>query len=728
MRLSLFTLHTSPGPERCRSAAAAQTHVDQFHLYCPLERTSTSSACRHVPTTLLRAARSRPTHRRQRKPVSSAIVFKRLRGLVVHNDNNPRLIHYNAVRPRSTNKKHRPKTTTRRHHQPSSKRAKHSRHKISAAHLAFVSNRAPPKRPQLTCAFSAYTTDAAAAEQPDAQSLANDTCLTPPGGKCFSLVQDYYDPDTERMQLERMYGCLPAEDDGFLYQCGFNATADGEHLRLRPPPQNGKTVECCDTGDLCNSVVHPAYVPRSTHMMPAAPTNQGVLAAIRLHYGDASTTTVALAVCLLVAAALTVFGSLVWSCFWCRSRRRRRRRQRRHGETVFGDKDIERSLGGTDLKSSTETVSDTATACAPSAIPPFIQRTIGKDIQLECAVPLGAGRFGDVWLAQFHRERVAVKVHLPAAQAVCLHEEHIYRSAMRCHENIQRFIGSYVDVSGRRALVTHYHELGTVHTVLAHAERPLRADQLARLAYSLAAGLGHLHTEICGLPGKPAIAHGSISARNLLVRRDWQCVIADFALAVQYVERTDETVRPPAQTMARPDWRYVAPELLADTMAAGQLKLSIVQHQSADMYAAGLVWWQMARCCATRVQRTPSGPAEEIEGTPAASGDELEWECEGFAMPYETELRELGCAATSVFGAVPRRADMRRVVCASAEQPVGRRPAVPERWRRGGNDEAEVLRALSAIMTECWYENGAKRLTALRVKKSLGKLRENPVE
>lgn len=54
------------------------------------------------------------------------------------------------------------------------------------------------------------------------------------------------------------------------------------------------------------------------------------------------------------------------------------------------------------------------------------------------------------------------------------------------------------------------------------------------MAHSTASGLAHLHTEIHGTPGKPAIAHRDIKTRNILVKDDLSCCIADFGLAVRY--------------------------------------------------------------------------------------------------------------------------------------------------------------------------------------------------
>lgn len=55
---------------------------------------------------------------------------------------------------------------------------------------------------------------------------------------------------------------------------------------------------------------------------------------------------------------------------------------------------------------------------------------------------------------------------------------------------------------------------------------------------------------------------------------------------------------------------------------------------------------------------------------------------------------------------------MRKVVC---EQKL--RPNIPNRWQ-----SCEALRVMAKIMRECWYANGAARLTALRIKKTLSQL------
>jgi bone morphogenetic protein receptor type-1B len=54
-------------------------------------------------------------------------------------------------------------------------------------------------------------------------------------------------------------------------------------------------------------------------------------------------------------------------------------------------------------------------------------------------------------------------------------------------------------------LVTDYHEAGSLYDYL--HQHSLHMEASITLAHSLACGLAHLHTEIFGSRGKPAIAH-----------------------------------------------------------------------------------------------------------------------------------------------------------------------------------------------------------------------------
>ncbi len=75
-------------------------------------------------------------------------------------------------------------------------------------------------------------------------------------------------------------------------------------------------------------------------------------------------------------------------------------------------------------------------------------------------------------------------------------------------------------------LITHYHENGSLYDYLQRVAVEM-ADGL-HMAASVASGLVHLHTEIFGTEGKPAIAHRDLKSKNILVKKDLQCCIADL--------------------------------------------------------------------------------------------------------------------------------------------------------------------------------------------------------
>ena len=95
-------------------------------------------------------------------------------------------------------------------------------------------------------------------------------------------------------------------------------------------------------------------------------------------------------------------------------------------------------------------------------------------------------------------------------------------------------------------LITHYHEHGSLYDFL---QRQTLEPQLAlKLAVSAACGLAHLHVEIFGTQGKPAIAHRRVR-RNLATEQQQQishpCIRhARTAAQAFWGEQTVETNQP----------------------------------------------------------------------------------------------------------------------------------------------------------------------------------------
>ncbi|KAK4337012.1 hypothetical protein RND71_043967 [Anisodus tanguticus] len=81
-------------------------------------------------------------------------------------------------------------------------------------------------------------------------------------------------------------------------------------------------------------------------------------------------------------------------------------------------------------------------------------------------------------------------------------------------------------------LITDYHEKGSLFDYLTH--NILNLEDLIKMAYSIVNGLAHLHMDIVGNTYiKPAIAHRDLKSKNILVKSDGSCAIADLGLAVR---------------------------------------------------------------------------------------------------------------------------------------------------------------------------------------------------
>ncbi|GBP73307.1 hypothetical protein EVAR_52833_1 [Eumeta japonica] len=455
-------------------------------------------------------------------------------------------------------------------------------------------------------------------------------CNTQPGGFCYVSIEEVID-DAGRFVLDRTAGCLPPDETGFM-QCKGSLV----------PHQNPKTIECCSDTDLCNQSLHPEL-----------PT---LFKRTEVDVPDAVSSSSTPPPALVVGGALCVALVVVIVAALALLRRRRRCAKRPPSPPAPA-----------------HTVPNDLSSGSGSGLPLLVQRTVGKQIQM--VESIGKGRYGEVWLARWRGEKVAVKVFFTTEEASWFRETEIYQTVLMRHENILGFIAADIKGTGswtQMLLITEYHEHGSLHEYL--QTRVLEPRELLLMAHSVASGLAHLHMDIVGTRGKPAIAHRDIKTKNILVKRDGRCAIADFGLAVRYVAERDEVdIAPNTRVGTR---RYMAPEVLDDKLRIDDFEA----FKMADVYSLALVFWEMCRRCAT--------PA-------AAGGVTL---VEPYALPYHEHVP-----------ADPSFEQMRAVVVER-----GVRPGVPPRWL-----VAEPLTTLAGILQECWHALPPVRLTAVRVKKTL---------
>lgn len=422
---------------------------------------------------------------------------------------------------------------------------------------------------------------------------------------------------------------------------------------------HGKNIICCSNSDLCNKELLPDFTPRTTLPPPVD--------------SIASTGSSNLTYIVLIASGVFFTLAIILIIFvvWITVKRSKNKRNRRNQRLMHPNWNGTSNNHVSPLTNLVEQSSGSG-----SGLPLLVQRTIAKQIQL--VESIGKGRYGEVWLAKWRDEKVAAKVFFTTEEASWFRETEIYQTVLMRHENILGFIAADIKGTGswtQMLLITEYHEQGSLHDYLQN--RVITPQMLKTLAFSLASGVAHLHTEIVGTPGKPAIAHRDLKSKNILVKNNGQCAIADFGLAVKYNSDSDEIQI--AQNTRVGTRRYMSPEALdqsLDTKSFDAFKM-------ADMYGLALVLWEVCRRCVT------SNPPTKIAV------------CEDYILPYH-----------DVVPSDPTFQDMYEVVCVK-----NIRPPISNRWQN-----EDVLAVLSKIIQECWHQNPAVRLTALRVKKTLSKL------
>ena len=233
-------------------------------------------------------------------------------------------------------------------------------------------------------------------------------------------------------------------------------------------------------------------------------------------------------------------------------------------------------------------IDQSCTSGSGSGLPFLVQRTVARQIILSDLV--GKGRYGEVWKGQWQGESVAVKIFNSRDEESWTRETEIYNTVMLRHDNILGFIAS--DIATRNSetcmwLITHFHPHGSLYDYL--VQHALEMHQMVLLAYSAACGMAHLHTEIFGMWGKPAIAHRDVKSKNILVKKNGQCVISDLGLAVLHSKETDEMNIAVSRRVGTK--RYMAPEVLDEAINC----CSFDSFKQVDVYAFGLVLWEIAR-------------------------------------------------------------------------------------------------------------------------------------
>ncbi|XP_052843364.1 TGF-beta receptor type-1 isoform X2 [Drosophila gunungcola] len=457
---------------------------------------------------------------------------------------------------------------------------------------------------------------------------ANHICET--DGFCFTSVEKNSD-DT----ITFSYRCLPVKYNMQRNKPLECLTSNEKYNTFR--------IECCDT-DFCNKneIMNRIF---ETDNVPHRLTSWEFVAII-------------LGATLLICLT----GTTTW--YYCQ------RRKRLASGRPFAKED---SVYDPILNGNTtihDIIEMTTSGSGSAGLPLLVQRSIARQVQL-CQV-IGKGRFGEVWRGRWRGENVAVKIFSSREECSWFREAEIYQTVMLRHENILGFIAADNKDNGTWTqlwLVTDYHENGSLFDYL--TTHTVDTNTMLNMSLSIATGLAHLHMDIVGTRGKPAIAHRDLKSKNILVKSNLSCAIGDLGLAVRHVEKNDSVDIPSTHRVGTK--RYMAPEVLDESMNDQHFD----SYKRADVYAFGLILWEIARRC------------------------NMGMIYDEYQLPYYDAVQP-----------DPSIEEMKKVVCIEKS-----RPNIPNRWHA-----SDVLHNMAKVMKECWYPNPVARLTALRIKKTLASI------
>ncbi|XP_055858579.1 TGF-beta receptor type-1 isoform X2 [Episyrphus balteatus] len=455
----------------------------------------------------------------------------------------------------------------------------------------------------------------------------NNICET--DGLCFTSVE------LSKGTVTFSYRCLPKKYD--LERAPIECLSNKEK-------ENVYRIKCCDT-DFCNQdeIFKREFIGIEVIPEPTISTWQLVF---------------------------VIFGATLLACLsifltWCVYQKRKRSASGR--PFAVEDSVYDPILNGTTIQ---DIIEMTTSGSGSAGLPLLVQRSIARQIQLHCVI--GKGRFGEVWRGRWRGENVAVKIFSSREECSWFREAEIYQTVMLRHKNILGFIAADNKDNGTWTqlwLVTDYHENGSLFDYL--TSHTVDTKTMLGMALSIATGLAHLHMDIVGTRGKPAIAHRDLKSKNILVKTNLTCAIGDLGLAVRHVDKDDSVDIPSNHRVGTK--RYMAPEVLDDSINSQHFD----SFKRADVYAFGLILWEVGRRC------------------------NIGMIYDEYQLPYYDVVQP-----------DPSIDEMKKVVCTDKM-----RPNIPNRWHA-----SEVLHSMAKVMKECWYPNPAARLTALRIKKTLANI------
>ncbi len=395
----------------------------------------------------------------------------------------------------------------------------------------------------------------------------------------------------------QLMGCMTPSED---HQCYDNEVCQGE-------PKSTMHYMCCCRQTLCNAnfkfAPKPVTVAPSTTLAPSSRRKKsdndgGSGPFVKLLYG----------LPLLVVTILIGFGLYIWN-------------KRKAFTALPLVADGEDAAGGGGGGPNIVSGDKSGTPWLP------------KDANVELKEIKAQGRFGKVWKGRLYDKAVAVKILTEKASWATEIEVYNNLSRMNAHDNILMFmyadqrsqdLGVGVGISQEFWLITEFHERGSLCEFLKTSL--ISWGDLCKIALSIAKGLTFLHESIPAqgsIGSKPPIAHRDFKSKNVLIKADMTACIADFGLALIF-----EPGKPVGDRHGQVGTRrYMAPEVLE-----GAMFFTKDAFQRIDMYACGLVFWELASRCTVGHSSTV-----DLNTHPVVSEHGLGSPAEEYKLPFEAE-------------------------------------------------------------------------------------------
>ncbi|XP_068602097.1 bone morphogenetic protein receptor type-2 [Brachionichthys hirsutus] len=296
---------------------------------------------------------------------------------------------------------------------------------------------------------------------------------------------------------------------------------------------------------------------------------------------------------------------------------------------------------------------------------------------------IGRGRYGAVFRGCLNELCAAVKLFSSANRQNYFSECAIYCLPLLQHDNIARFLaaGERTAADGRPEflILMEFYPHGCLSRYL--SLHTVDWPTCCRMTHGVTRGVAFLHAELYrGDHYKPAVAHRDVTSRNVLVRADLSCVLADFGLSMR-LTGTRPRYHGDDDTMAISEAgtvRYMAPEVLGGALDLRDCEAALKQ---VDVYALGLLYWESFRRCSHLF----SG-----DGVPE------------YQLAFQEEL-----------GDHPSFEEMQVLVVRQKF-----RPRFPEAWK----ENTLTLRPLMETMEDCWDQDAEARLTAQCAEERLSEL------